>query len=61
MASRPTRHRIQAHAVLMATASGIVQVPLWLDLLAVFAGAVGGAVFAVRRGFDIAGVFALRW
>jgi uncharacterized membrane protein YeiH len=42
-----------------AAASEIVQVPLWLDLLAVFAGAVLGAAFAVRRGFDIAGVFAL--
>jgi uncharacterized membrane protein YeiH len=45
--------------VLFATASEIVQVPLWLDLLAVFTGAVLGAAFAVRRGFDIAGVFAL--
>jgi len=45
--------------VFVAAANQVVQVPLWLDLLAVFAGAVLGAVFAVRRGFDIAGVFAL--
>ena len=45
--------------MLIAATSEIVQVPLWLDLLAVFAGAVLGAAFAVRRGFDIAGVFAV--
>jgi uncharacterized membrane protein YeiH len=45
--------------VLIGAASEVVQVPLWLDLLAVFAGAVLGAAFAVRRGFDIAGVFAM--
>ena len=45
--------------MLVGVATEVVQVPLWLDLLAVFAGAVLGAAFAVRRGFDIAGVFAL--
>jgi uncharacterized membrane protein YeiH len=37
----------------------IVQTPIWLDLLAVFVGAISGALLAVVRGFDVAGVFAL--
>lgn len=37
----------------------IVQTPLWLDLLAVFVGAVSGGLVAVLRGFDVAGVVAL--
>ncbi|CAB4685576.1 MAG: hypothetical protein F2663_01290 [Actinobacteria bacterium] len=45
--------------VVAAAISDVVQVPLWLDLLAVFSGAVLGAVFAVRNHFDLAGVLAL--
>ena len=37
----------------------IVQTPLALDLLAVFVGAISGALLAVVRGFDVAGVVAL--
>jgi uncharacterized membrane protein YeiH len=36
-----------------------VQTPLWLDLAAVFASAVMGALVAVRRDFDVVGVLAL--
>ena len=43
----------------VAALGEVVQVPLWLDLLAVFSGAVLGAVFAVRNEFDLAGVLAL--
>lgn len=37
----------------------IVQTPIWLDLLAVFVGAISGGLAAVLRGYDIAGVVAL--
>lgn len=37
----------------------IVQTPLWLDLLAVFVGAISGGLAAVLRRFDIAGVVGL--
>jgi uncharacterized membrane protein YeiH len=36
-----------------------VQTPLWLDLAAVFACAVMGALVGVRRDFDVVGVLAL--
>jgi uncharacterized membrane protein YeiH len=37
----------------------IVQTPIWLDLLAVFVGAVSGGLAAVLGRFDVAGVVAL--
>jgi uncharacterized membrane protein YeiH len=37
----------------------IVQTPIWLDLLAVFVGAISGGLLAALRGFDVAGVVAL--
>ena len=45
--------------MVLAALGDVVQVPVWLDLLAVFSGAVLGAVFAVRNHFDLAGVLAL--
>jgi len=37
----------------------IVQTPIWLDLLAVFVGAVSGGLIAALRRFDVAGVVSL--
>ena len=39
--------------------TAIVQTPLWLDLLAVFTGAVSGAWVAVDRSYDVSGVLGL--
>lgn len=36
-----------------------VQIPLWIDLSAVVVAALGGALVAVRAGFDLTGVFGL--
>ena len=36
-----------------------VQVPLWIDISAVVVAALGGAVVAVRAGFDLTGIFGL--
>ncbi len=36
-----------------------VQVPLWIDIGAVVAAALGGSVVAVRAGFDLTGIFGL--
>jgi uncharacterized membrane protein YeiH len=39
--------------------AGAVQTPLWLDLLAVLTGAASGALAAVDRRYDVAGVLGL--
>lgn len=48
-----------ARAGYAAAVAEIVQTPIWLDLLAVFVGAISGGLVAVLRGFDVAGVVAL--
>jgi uncharacterized membrane protein YeiH len=53
------RREGRAAAGYAAAVPEIVQTPIWLDLLAVFVGAVSGGLVAVLRGFDVAGVVAL--
>jgi uncharacterized membrane protein YeiH len=36
-----------------------VEIPRWIDLLAVFAGALAGSLLATKRDFDIIGIFVL--
>jgi uncharacterized membrane protein YeiH len=36
-----------------------VQIPLWIDLLAVFAGGLSGSLIAIRNRFDVAGVLVI--
>ena len=36
-----------------------VQIPLWIDLLAVFAGGLSGSLIAIRKRFDVAGVIVI--
>jgi uncharacterized membrane protein YeiH len=36
-----------------------VQIPLWVDLLAVFAGGLSGSLIAIRNRFDVAGVLVI--
>ena len=36
-----------------------VQIPLWIDLLAVFAGGLSGSLIAIRNRFDVAGVIVI--
>ena len=39
--------------------AAVLDPPLWIELPAVIAGALAGALFAQRRGLDVIGILAL--
>ena len=39
--------------------AAVVNPPVWIELPAIIAGALAGALFAQKRGLDVAGIFAL--
>jgi uncharacterized membrane protein YeiH len=40
-------------------AATVLSPPLWIELSAIVAGALAGAVFAARRGLDLVGILAI--